>query len=324
MKNDRNIVEWRNKILSGDRIALSRAITLAESAIPEDRIFVSELLSENPRKNMSIRIAISGPPGVGKSTFINQFGLFLTQNSNIAVLTIDPTSPVSGGSILGDKTRMQELDAIENAYIRPSPSGLQGGGVAVFTPEVMNLCEMAGFDIILVETVGVGQSEIAARQLCDHFILLMSATAGDELQGIKRGIMELADSFIFNKSDITSPDIMNLAIKNLTNALHLLRQDQPLVFKTSSLSGNTIPEIWSALQKRFDIEKLTGTWFQRRNQQYKQRFRTLVNNMLLERFHSTQGMDSLLLTLETEISNESISPAQAVEKALRHFFKTDT
>ncbi|HNH10371.1 MAG TPA: methylmalonyl Co-A mutase-associated GTPase MeaB, partial [Leptospiraceae bacterium] len=193
------------RILSGERRALAKAITLLESTLSNDRRSAADLLHSLPSENRNtIRIGISGVPGAGKSTFIESFGLFLISlGKKVAVLAIDPSSPISGGSILGDKTRMPELTQNENAFIRPSPSKGSLGGIAARTRETILLCEAAGFDVILVETVGVGQSEVAVSEITDFFLVLLIGGAGDELQGIKKGIMEMADLILINKADNT-------------------------------------------------------------------------------------------------------------------------
>ena len=218
------IEELYHGIISGNITALSRAITLIESAKTEDQEKSNELINKCllEKKTTSIRIGITGVPGVGKSTFIESFGMYLLEkNHKIAVLTIDPSSSISGGSILGDKTRMQELSVQKNAFIRPSASGKSLGGVAKNTREAILLCESAGFNIIIIETVGVGQSEHIVNSMVDFFLLLKLAGAGDELQGIKRGIMEMADAIVINKVEEGNIKNAKIAVANFKNALHL-------------------------------------------------------------------------------------------------------
>ena len=202
-KRNLTLDQLKSGVLSGDRLVLSQAITLCESQLPEDQRSATQLIdSILSHTGTSLRIGVTGIPGVGKSTFIEAFGLFLIEKGHrIAVLSIDPTSTLNQGSILGDKTRMNELSQNRNAYIRPSPTSGHLGGISEKTRENMLLCEAAGFDVILIETVGVGQSEVAVKDLSDFLLLLMIAGAGDELQGIKRGLMELADMILVNKSD---------------------------------------------------------------------------------------------------------------------------
>lgn len=253
------------QIIDGNRTALGRGITLLESTLPEHEEQSQELLSEClPHSGKSIRVGVTGVPGVGKSTFIESFGKLLTsQGKKVAVLAIDPTSERTHGSILGDKSRMHDLAADENAFIRPSPSGGTLGGVAKKTRESIILCEAAGFNIILIETVGVGQSETNVSNLVDFFLLLMLAGAGDELQGIKRGIMELADALAITKADgdnITNSKNSALAYKR---ALHLFPAMEngwiPQVSTCSSLEDNGIAEIFETITK-FDTQMISNGW----------------------------------------------------------------
>src|SRR5690554_5541424 len=232
-------------LLSGNRRALAKAITLIESKRDVDRAKSQELLERIlPHSGKSIRVGISGVPGVGKSTFIESFGLYLlSQGKKLAVLAVDPSSPIAGGSILGDKTRMEYLSREENAFIRPSPSEGALGGVALKTRETMLLCEAAGYDVILVETVGVGQSEYEVASMVDFFLVLMLPNAGDELQGIKKGIMELADALVINKADGESMNYAEQTRRHYQNALHLLRHTSfwtPQVLTCSALKNENI------------------------------------------------------------------------------------
>lgn len=241
-------------IRSGERRALARAITLVESTAAHDRARADELLAllRPQASSPVVRVGISGPPGAGKSTFIEAFGLYLVaQGRKPAVLAVDPSSPVSGGSILGDKTRMEMLARDARAFIRPSPSGGNLGGVARRTREASLLCEAAGFDTILIETVGVGQSETAVAQMVDLFMLLLPPAGGDELQGIKKGIVELADLVAINKSDGDLEAAAGRTASDYTAALHMLRPSHaawhPPVLRVSSLQGTGIAEIWAAI-----------------------------------------------------------------------------
>lgn len=239
--------------------ALARAITLVESKLPEHQKLAQELLEKLAPKNETKRIGISGTPGVGKSTFIEAFGKILTaKDLRVAVLAVDPTSQVSGGSILGDKTRMEELSRDPLAFIRPSPSGGTLGGVARRTREAMLLCEAFGFDVILVETVGVGQSETAVAQMVDCFMMLLQPGAGDDLQGIKRGILELVDMVVVTKADGAQAKVATEAVHHYQQALHILRHDNvwhPPVLSCSSLEKKGLPEIWQAIEKFYQTQK---------------------------------------------------------------------
>jgi LAO/AO transport system kinase len=251
---------------SGNIADLSKAITLVESINSEYRKYGEQILSicnQNPKS--SERIGITGVPGVGKSTFIESFGLFLIhQGYKVAVLAIDPSSKKSGGSILGDKTRMSILSTESNAYIRPSASGETLGGVAARTKEIILLCESAGYDKVIIETVGVGQSETAVKDLCDFFILLMLSGAGDELQGIKRGIMEMSDLLLITKADGSNIEKSKLAAAQYKNALHLLPQNEmnwlvPVLI-TSAIENKGLSEVYEKMQSFFNQSKFTG-WF---------------------------------------------------------------
>ena len=248
-----SVEEYVNGILSGNRVVLSRAITLVESSLESDNLLASEVMERIlPHTGNSIRIGITGVPGVGKSTFIEAFGNEVIQEGKkIAVLAIDPSSQKTGGSILGDKTRMESLSVNPNAYIRPTPSGITLGGVAHKTRETMLFCEAAGFDIIVVETVGVGQSETKVKDMTDFFLLLMLAGAGDELQGIKKGIMEMADALIINKADGDNMQKAKNAAIEYQNALHLFPASYPFWYPKvgvcSSIKNSGIKEVWQMI-----------------------------------------------------------------------------
>ena len=258
-------MELAQQIIDGNRTALGQGITLLESTLPEHEEQSQELLSEClPHSGKSIRVGVTGVPGVGKSTFIESFGKLLTsQGKKVAVLAIDPTSERTHGSILGDKSRMHELAADENAFIRPSPSGGTLGGVANKTRESIILCEAAGFDIILIETVGVGQSETTVSNLVDFFLLLMLAGAGDELQGIKRGIMELADALIITKADGDNLQKAKNAAMEYKRALHLFPPMEngwtPQVSTCSALENIGVLEIFETINK-FDTQMISSGW----------------------------------------------------------------
>jgi LAO/AO transport system kinase len=248
-----NLPRLQADLLAGDRRALARAITLIESTRTDDAMLAEALLTALlPRSGRSLRIGITGAPGVGKSTFIEAFGRHLTgRGHRVAVLAIDPSSARSGGAILGDKTRMQELARDPNAFIRPSPSGRTAGGVARRTREAVLLVEAAGFDVVLVETVGVGQSETAVAEMVDVFVLLLSPVGGDDLQGIKRGVMELADILVVTKSDGALASAAKITEAEFRAAVHLQRPRfqgwHPKVLKVSALEGKGVAEVWTAL-----------------------------------------------------------------------------
>ena len=240
-------------VLRGDRVLLSRAITIVESNLASDKVLAKEIIQAIlPNSGNSLRIGITGVPGVGKSTFIEVFGKYLIEKGyKVAILSIDPSSQRSKGSILGDKTRMEELANREEAYIRPSASGDTLGGVANKTGETMLLCEAAGYDIILIETVGVGQSETAVHGMTDFFLLLMLSGAGDELQGIKKGIMEMADMLVINKADGDNIQKSQMAKRQYENALHIFPESAsgwtPVVTTASALKNIGIPEVWEKM-----------------------------------------------------------------------------
>lgn len=294
------------KILSGDQLALSETITLLESTNPQQSKTGQEVLKAClPHSGKSIRIGITGVPGVGKSTFIESFGSYLADlGKKVAVMAIDPSSEVSGGSILGDKTRMTRLSIHENAFIRPTATSGSLGGVARKTRETILLCEAAGFEIILVETVGVGQSETEVHSMTDFFLLLMLAGAGDELQGIKRGIMEMADTILITKTDGKNVKTANLARSEYKNALHLFPPNEnewiPKVETISSTENKGIPKVWDIIQS-FDQLVISNGWKeQKRETQQLYWMNETVKNQLLSDFHGTKGIEEKI----TEISNE--------------------
>tara|TARA_B100001057_G_scaffold486196_1_gene567021 strand:- start:211 stop:1230 length:1020 start_codon:yes stop_codon:yes gene_type:complete len=284
-------------IINGDTTILSRAITLIESQNKRDRELVYQALSKLPDNNSSsLRIGITGSPGVGKSTFIEAFGMYLGKMGiKVAVLAIDPSSNITGGSILGDKTRMEELSNLPNVFIRPTPSRGELGGVAEQTFETILLCEKAGFEVIIIETVGVGQSETNVKELVDFFLLLMLSGAGDELQGIKRGIMELADAIAITKADgknITSAKNAKLAYQN---ALHLFPKNKntwmPKVLTCSSIEGKGINQIWENI-KSFKIHNEMNGWLvENRNNQNLFWFYEKLNQLIKDDFFNKDGID---------------------------------
>lgn len=305
-----------------DRTILARAITLVESSHPDHQKLAQELLkSLLPQTGSSKRIGISGTPGVGKSTFIEAFGKLLTsQNKTVAVLAVDPTSQVSGGSILGDKTRMNELAIDSLAFIRPSPSGETLGGVAKRTRESLLLCEAFGFDYVLVETVGVGQSETQVAQMVDLFVMLLQPGAGDDLQGIKRGILELVDMVVVTKDDGDQEKIIQKARHDYQQALHILRHEgwHPPVLSCSSLTKKGLPEIQQTIENYFkDQQKLID---EKRNKQGLNWMWQMVNDGLKELFLKKIG-EKEIKNIETEILSNNLTSPEAASKLL-HLFKS--
>lgn len=317
-------------ILSGNRTSLSRAITLIESTNPEHAEKANEIINSClPHSNKSIRIGITGVPGVGKSTFIEAFGTFLTQiGKKVAVLAVDPSSSISHGSILGDKTRMEELVKDENAFIRPSASGENLGGVARKTRESIILCEAAGFDIIIIETVGVGQSETAVHSMVDFFLLLKISGAGDELQGIKRGIMEMADAIVINKADGDNIKKANQAKLEFNRALHLFPPKksnwQPKVTTCSAITKDGISEIWKTISEYFEMTKETGFFQEKRHEQNQFWMMETINEQLKSNFYNQPQIISLLEQNKKAVQNDEISPFAAASDLLKFYFDKGT
>ena len=319
--------ELADKIRSGDRRALARGITLVESRREDHRLSAEKLLDLLlPKTGKSIRLGISGPPGVGKSTFIEAFGQYLIDDGHkVAVLAIDPSSKISGGSILGDKTRMTELAKRKEAFIRPSPAGETLGGVARRTREAMLLCEAAGFDVVIVETVGVGQSETAVAEMTDMFLLLLSPGGGDDLQGVKRGVMELADLLIVNKADGDLAPAAERTASDYAHALrlmHALHEDwQPSVVKCSALKGEGMKAVWEKVQAFRKATAKTGEFEIRRREQAKNWLWQEVSDGLLERLKADPDLSDRLGRLELKVGQRKASPAAAARSLLSSFFK---
>ena len=311
-----------NGILAGDRLLLSQAITLVESQRSDDQILAQQVLEAVLFKTgNSTRIGITGVPGVGKSTFIEAFGTYLTDREHrLAVLTVDPTSQRSGGSLLGDKTRMETLSMNPGAYIRPSPAGDSLGGVGHHTRETILLCEAAGFDIILVETVGVGQSETVVHGMVDFFLLLMLAGAGDELQGMKRGIMELADALAITKADGANETSASRARIEYQNALHLFPPTGigwfPPVLTCSALTGEGIVAVWQTVQEHQQLTSQNGARTHRRQEQQLAWFRSLLRQRLEGRFYDQPGIRNQIGLLEKQVLAGTTLPAPAVDLLL--------
>lgn len=303
-------------ILNGERRALAKAITMVESDLPEDRIAAQTLLTTlMPKTGGSHRIGISGMPGVGKSSLIEAFGLHcLAMGRKLAVLAVDPTSPITGGSILGDKTRMELLSREERSFIRPSPSGQSTGGVARHTREAILLCEAAGFDTIIVETVGVGQAEYSVASMVDSFVVMQLPGSGDELQGIKKGILELADIVVINKADGAFENLARQAKNEHERALMLVRaENQPPVILTSAISGSGIDLLFAAVSKHKADLSTTGLLKSKRAQQASQWFQQEILDQLKDWFDAQRKHQDFFISLEREVQSQRL-PASAAAK----------
>jgi len=324
-QNKLNVSHLTKGILKGDRVLLSQAITLIESENPDHQNIAQEII-ENclPHAHNSIRIGITGSPGVGKSTFIEAIGKYITGlDHQLAVLTIDPSSQLSRGSILGDKTRMSKLAANQNAFIRPSPSGSSLGGVARKTRETIILCEAAGFDTIIIETVGVGQSETTVHSMVDFFLLLLLPGAGDELQGIKRGIVEMADLIAVNKADGDRIEAAKLAKRQYRNALHLFPPKEnnwiPSVVNCSALNNQGIDEIWNIIVD-YQQKMTASRFFQKNRQQQSLRwFHESIEGLLKDIFYRNPEMKKKLVQIEKAILEGQQSPYRASKILLDSF-----
>lgn len=314
-------------ILKGDKTALSRAITLVESTNPDHIEKANQVIQGClPFANKSVRIGITGVPGVGKSTFIEAFGKYLTSiGKKVAVLAVDPSSSISHGSILGDKTRMEELVRDENAYIRPSASGESLGGVARKTRESIILCEACGFDTILIETVGVGQSETAVHSMVDFFLLLNLAGAGDELQGIKRGIMEMADLIVINKADGDNITKAKLAKTEFNRALHMFPAKSsgwnPSVTTCSAIQKTGIDIIWQTIQNYLSVTKENSYFETKRANQNQYWLLETINDQLKNHFYNNSEIESLLEQNKKAVQNNEKSPFAAAQELLKKYFK---
>ena len=312
-------------IRSGDRRSLARAITFAESTRAEHRVLADAVLEAVlPATGNAVRIGISGPPGVGKSTFIEAFGNhIIDQGHQLAVLAVDPSSRRTGGSILGDKTRMGELANRSEAFIRPSPGGSQLGGVARRTREAMLLCEAAGFDVVIVETIGVGQSEVAVSDMVDLFALLVSPGGGDELQGIKRGIMELADLVIVNKADGDLAPAAARTRGDYASAVHLLRPKWNAwateVLACSALNQDGISEIWESVEAFTAAVTADGELADARSQQATAWLWSEIGDSLIDQFRSDRRISAVLPSAEDDVGKGRITPTRAARDLLARF-----
>jgi len=315
-------------VLEGNRVILSMAITIIESNLENDKILAKEIIqSVLPYSGKSIRIGITGVPGVGKSTFIESFGKYIIEGGHkVAVLSIDPSSQRSRGSILGDKTRMEDLANLEDAYIRPSASGETLGGVANKTGETVLLCEAAGYDVVLIETVGVGQSETAVHGMTDFFLLLMLAGAGDELQGIKKGIMEMADMVVINKADGDNVRMSEMAKLQYQNALHIFPQSEsgwiPVVSTASAIKNIGIDEVWKQISEYSKLVRENGFFDTNRNQQQIEWMYNNINEGLKRMLFDSDNIKKLLEILENKILSAELSPIKAASDILREFKKS--
>lgn len=320
--------QYCDGILQGNRTILSRAVTLIESNKQEHQDMAQEIIGHClPYSGKSLRIGITGVPGSGKSTFIESFGSYLTSTGKkLAVLAIDPSSERTKGSILGDKTRMEELSADPNAYIRPSPSSGSLGGVARKTRETILLCEAAGYDTILIETVGVGQSETAVHSMVDFFLLLQISGAGDELQGIKRGIMEMADAIVINKADGDNLHRANAAATLYRNALHLFPPSVsgwiPQVKVCSSLRKTGMGEIAGSIEEYFDLVKTNGFFEERRSSQARFWMFETINAHLRDSFYQNKLVRNNIAALEKDVSDDKLNPFAAAQQLLKKYYKT--
>ena len=319
--------EYAKGILAGDRVILSRAITLIESNLDSDREIAGELVRRIlPHTGRSFRIGITGVPGVGKSTFIDSFGSFLLEKGHqVAVLAVDPSSSISKGSILGDKTRMQRLSLHPEAYVRPSPTGGSLGGVTRKTRESLLLCEAAGYDMMLIETVGVGQSEIAVHGMVDAFMLLMLPHAGDELQGIKKGIMEMANLLVINKADGNMLPKARAAKAVYSQALRLFPPTpsgwKPPVLTCSALEETGIPEVYDSLLAFRTKQQEAQHWAQKRARQQEKWMEERISDLLHHAFYEQAEVKARYPELAERVRKGEIGPMQAAEELVARFLR---
>lgn len=329
MGNNDMAQDLATRVLNGERRALARAITLIESARGDHRAEALELLRDvSGTDRQALRIGLSGTPGVGKSTFSESFGMMLVGlGLKVAVLAVDPSSARSGGSILGDKTRMDRLSREKNAFIRPSPSQTHLGGVARRTREAVTLCEAAGYDVVLIETVGVGQSETVVAELCDIFVLLMAPAGGDELQGVKRGIMEIADLILVNKADGDLKPAATRTCADYSGALRLMRKRAedpagfPKAMAISALEESGLQAAWADMQKLSNWRQENGHWVARRARQSRYWFEEEVRQGLLAKLHKDPDLHALMQSLGAEVELNQKTPSVAAAHLLDSFNK---
>lgn len=324
MTAELDILDLKDRILAGERRALARAVTLVESSRADHRAQAAALLDAlRGHGREALRIGLSGTPGVGKSTFIEAFGMMLTDAGlRVAVLAVDPSSARSGGSILGDKTRMEQLSRVPSAFIRPSPSQASLGGVARRTRAAVSLCEAAGFDVVLIETVGVGQSETMVAEMCDLFVLLLAPAGGDELQGVKRGIMEIADLILVNKADGDLRATATRTVADYAGALRLLRkrpQDPegfPKALAVSAAEGAGIETAWAEMQNLAQWRREAGIWEETRATQAAHWFETELREGLLARLRENKTIRAAIETRVRDVAEGKISPDAAAAEIL--------
>lgn len=322
--------EYVQGVLRGERVILSQAITLIESNLPAHMAMAQEIIKELlPYGGKSIRVGITGVPGAGKSTFIEALGCRLCdQGHKVAVLAVDPSSTVTRGSILGDKTRMEELSRKTGAFIRPSPSSGTLGGVTRKSRETILLCEAAGYDVLLIETVGVGQSEVTVRSMVDFFMLLMITGAGDELQGMKKGVIELADAIVVNKADGDNKQRALMAKVDYDRILHYLRPATEgwltKSYTCSSVTGEGIPEIWQMVDKFHEVTRVSGVFQQRRRMQMLSWVHAMVQEYLQAKFLSHPAVVKKIPHIEEEVMNGHLSATLAVKELIGIFEGTSS
>lgn len=324
MTAELDILDLKDRILAGERRALARAVTLVESSRADHRAQAAALLDAlRGHGREALRIGLSGTPGVGKSTFIEAFGMMLTDAGlRVAVLAVDPSSARSGGSILGDKTRMEQLSRVPSAFIRPSPSQASLGGVARRTRAAVSLCEAAWFDVVLIETVGVGQSETMVAEMCDLFVLLLAPAGGDELQGVKRGIMEIADLILVNKADGDLRATATRTVADYAGALRLLRkrpQDPegfPKALAVSAVEGAGIETAWAEMQNLAQWRREAGIWEETRATQAAHWFETELREGLLARLREDKTIRAAIETRARDVAEGKISPDAAAAEIL--------
>jgi len=319
--------DYIDGILEGNRTILGRAITLIESNNPAHQELAQEVLNPLlPQTGKSVRVGITGVPGAGKSSFIESLGTRLCdQGKKVAVLAVDPSSTLTGGSILGDKTRMEHLGRHPNAFIRPSPSGGTLGGVARKSRETMLLCEAFGFDTLLVETVGVGQSEVTVRSMVDFFLLVMIAGAGDELQGIKKGVIEIADALLVNKADGDNERPAKRAAREYSNALHYLTPVtegwKPEAYTCSAHTGTGVLEAWEVVERFCEHTRQSGVFDRRRQQQAISWVHSMVEEYLKTVFYSDPEIQRFLPSVEDQVAQGAITASSAVKKLVQSFHR---
>jgi LAO/AO transport system kinase len=322
-RRELSAADYVSGVLSGSRTILSRAITLVESNLPLHAEISSRVVKELlPRAGQSTRVGITGVPGAGKSTFIDVLGNRLCEAGHkVAVLAVDPSSSVTKGSILGDKTRMEHLTRNRNAFIRPSPSGGTLGGVTRKSRETMLLCEAAGYDVILVETVGVGQSEAAVRSMVDFFLLMVITGAGDELQGIKKGVMELADAILINKADGSNALKAGATRAEYDRILHFLRPAtegwQTKAHMCSAATGAGIDEIWGVVEHFMKTVKASGVFEERRKQQTLSWVYTMIEDYIKQKFYNCEAVAKERPSVESQVISGALSATEAASELIR-------